>query len=89
MSIKTKIEREELYKADYDKIAELIPKILAAEKALTVRGIGSGDMKLIADIYSKYRPKEIINLNCSACVIKIISFIAKMVRKYGKKDETS
>ena len=85
MPIKTKIERQELYKEDYESLSHIKDVIVKANKSGTVRGLSQSDLRLMESIYTKYRPKVHVNLNCSSCVFKMINLLSKMLEKYGKR----
>lgn len=92
MAKKTKLERKELYKSDYEKIEHLRQQLYRVKNLGTVSGIDYSNLNLLKKIHHKYFPKSSTPMNCNSCVYQWVKRVAVMLDKYEsslKKDRTS
>lgn len=92
MAKRTKLERKELYKSDYQLIEHLTQQLHRVKNNGTVTGLDYSDLNLLKKIHQKYFPGSGTSMSCNSCVYQWVLRVAKMLVKYEdglKKDTTS
>lgn len=80
-----KTERMILYKDMYEDLKKYSDNLKLSVKNNTVTGLKRRDFKKMIPVYTKYYPKDNVNLNCNSCLFKMIQRMNFLMERTEKE----